>query len=1132
MVTNLLPTSEKLPENSVSRLIAIAVLFAWLKQTEAKGIITEYSKELCIDEITHNKTILEALSVLADDLKESVIKFLVKNGKNLAKSLLTDEVLLGNQVSFFNKIGAEILSSSDSRQLGAVFTPPWLSEYVSKSALNYWQEIHKINTFPERVADFSCGPGTFLFQLSQLLNTQSYIYGKDISPEIVCLARLGTMEKTNINIDLGDSLLDHINTDFDLFDYLENPNLFDIGKDIFNNYDIIVGNPPYVRSQNISSQYANSLKKAYPKYTSGNFDLVTLFLVQSLDALKPNGVAALIVSSKFMTSKYGSAVCQLLASQARVIEIVNFGDSQVFDGKTTYTCIIIFAKQPKSKSFKVINFPSGTKWEETTGKIALAEANELSTDRLLWHPWDLSDGLDKQIINTIRNNSKIFITNEFADICQGIRTGMNQAYVLSEEELEAVESALIFPFVSGRNIRRCSMLPPKEFIIWPYQLTDFNTTEIIPPSLMQEQYPKTWQYLQRYQADLSNRALDRGLPWYAFSRNQNLESQTRPKILVKEMMSRSEFVADEDGRYKMGSGYALIAPQGMSVEVLKMWSAILSTPTMEFQLRLTGTQLHSGWFRLLKHHLERIQLPSFNSTQKKLAIELSSKIYENPENNEAFSLLDDLVSDSFQLSTSMRQHIEEYLIGVHKISRSSNKLDKSKSETCKDVNYITETAYPDLTSEQRKRYLPAELPQYNKRHIERKDLSSLVTFKPNKKVPIHRWYNYTQGYSGKLVESLLKELEVSSSALVYDPFAGSGTTLLSCRKLGFASVGVEISPLMVWIAKQKVKRWDSNKIRDAAAQISSQKKQCASNSNLLFQEYFNKAYDPEILEQIIGWRNWIQDAKLDEEQKDFLTLALLCILEEVSLIRKHGSHYRFLNNTDSVGLEKLNTPTIAFDADIQPILIRQIEGMIRDVEITHWHTPLSDCNIYCGDSLSFSQEISNIDVVITSPPYLNRNNYIAQQKAEISLLELLPSYDAYRDLVRKTFRSHVESNLSGKPETSIAEIQQILDQLELTDNNNPKIPQMIAGYFEDLKRTLQVLSQKVKSGGYVAFVVGNSRWGGVVVPVDHLLAMLAESCNFSVEQILVTRMKGNSPQQMKRYGRVPVRESIVIIRKL
>jgi hypothetical protein len=314
--------------------------------------------------------------------------------------------------------------------------------------------------------------------------------------------------------------------------------------------------------------------------------------------------------------------------------------------------------------------------------------------------------------------------------------------------------------------------------------------------------------------------------------------------------------------------------------------------------------------------------------------------------------------------------------------------------------------------------------------------------------------------------------------------------------------------------------------------LSLEKEHFVSNSNLLFQNYFNKAYSPEILKQIIGWRNCIQTSDLDEQQKDFITLALLCILEEVSLIRKHGSHYRFLNKVDSVGLEKLNTPTIASDANIQPILIQKIEEMIGDVESTVWENPLPNCEIYCGNSLSLIKDLPYIDAVITSPPYLNRNNYIAQQKAEISLLELLPSYEAYRELVKQTFRSHVESNLPSKLETSIEEVGKIIHSLELTENNNPKIPHMIAGYFEDLKLTLEALSQKVRSGGYAVFVVGNSRWGGVVVPVDHLLALLAEHCGFSVKQILVTRMKGNSPQQMKRYGRIPVRESIVVLQKL
>jgi hypothetical protein len=123
----------------------------------------------------------------------------------------------------------------------------------------------------------------------------------------------------------------------------------------------------------------------------------------------------------------------------------------------------------------------------------------------------------------------------------------------------------------------------------------------------------------------------------------------------------------------------------------------------------------------------------------------------------------------------------------------------------------------------------------------------------------------------------------------------------------------------------------------------------------------------------------------------------------------------------------------------------------------------------------------------------------------------------------------VEANLDSVPKTSFPDVEKILKSLELTDNNNPKIPHMIAGYFEDMKSVLVELRRVVKPGGRVVFVVGNTRWGGVVVPVDHLLAKIAEENGFRPEKILVTRFKGNSPQQMARYGKIPVRESIVIL---
>ena len=78
---------------------------------------------------------------------------------------------------------------------------------------------------------------------------------------------------------------------------------------------------------------------------------------------------------------------------------------------------------------------------------------------------------------------------------------------------------------------------------------------------------------------------------------------------------------------------------------------------------------------------------------------------------------------------------------------------------------------------------------------------------------------------------------------------------------------------------------------------------------------------------------------------------------------------------------------------------------------------------------------------------------------------------------------------------------------------------MICGYFEDLKDSLRKLYKVLKKDGKCVFVVGNTRWGGVVVPVDHILLKIAEELGFSPEKIYVTRLKGNSPQQMKKFGR-------------
>ena len=128
-------------------------------------------------------------------------------------------------------------------------------------------------------------------------------------------------------------------------------------------------------------------------------------------------------------------------------------------------------------------------------------------------------------------------------------------------------------------------------------------------------------------------------------------------------------------------------------------------------------------------------------------------------------------------------------------------------------------------------------------------------------------------------------------------------------------------------------------------------------------------------------------------------------------------------------------------------------------------------------------------------------------------------------------RSHIESREAPTDNVHHPALVEILGNLAGQNLNNPRIPVMIKSYFEDMNLVLQELAQVCRPGARVALVVANARFHGELIPVDLLLSDLAVGAEFEVERIIITRYKGNSSQQMGRFGRVAVRESIAVWRK-
>jgi hypothetical protein len=289
------------------------------------------------------------------------------------------------------------------------------------------------------------------------------------------------------------------------------------------------------------------------------------------------------------------------------------------------------------------------------------------------------------------------------------------------------------------------------------------------------------------------------------------------------------------------------------------------------------------------------------------------------------------------------------------------------------------------------------------------------------------------------------------------------------------------------------------------------------------------AFDPGAKEQMLFFRERIAEIE-DPAIRDFLMLALLATLEETSFTSKDGQFLRIVKRKPK--------PVRAAFAD-------RVGRMVQDLKshhLTRGNGHACQSRVFLGDARSLPRDVQEyagtVSAVVTSPPYLNRYDYSRTYSLELCLLWddsgkiLVEKFEDLKRIRHSLLRSHIESRAAPTDDARLPQLTEILANLAGKRLNNPRIPVMIHGYFEDMNLAIQQISAMLEPGAHVALVVANARFEGETVPVDLMLSELAARHGLVTEEIRVTRYKGNSSQQMGRYGRVPVRESIVFWRRL
>ncbi len=504
------------------------------------------------------------------------------------------------------------------------------------------------------ICDPACGSGAFLNQaLEFLIEEHTYVdelqaklldqplvipdienqilennlFGVDINEESVEIAKLSLWLRTaqkgrkltslNNHIKCGNSLIDNPEVAGDkAFKWeKEFPAVFANGG-----FDVVIGNPPYVRVEFISGEEVKYYKSTY-KSATGKFDLSSLFIESSVRILKDKGVYSVITSYQFIHTNSGIGLRKFLVENAKTIIRKFSSESQVFEGATTYAAIIILEKgntdkllidevSNKQNQISVIKSLKITNNNFTSKKVILADTSVY--DKIISLP-DVKTGSD---IGTAKT---------------GVVTSADKVFYVNKEtiENEGLESNLLYPIIGPENLYPWLIQSPSIYCIYPYEEVD-GKTELISFSTLENDYPNISKYLIKNRKILENRSQGRkdyseSDNWYQLNRPREKWIYDSKKIIYPGTTNRPKYAFDKDRQlFRNARTYAFLLSNASEQDYLAIIT-ILNSSLSQYLSKLKCPPKANGYYEMSTSFLENFPFLFPTGKLKTIFIEQSKK---------------------------------------------------------------------------------------------------------------------------------------------------------------------------------------------------------------------------------------------------------------------------------------------------------------------------------------------------------------------------------------------------------------------------------------------------------------------------------------------------------------------------
>jgi adenine-specific DNA-methyltransferase len=543
-----------------------------------------------------------------------------------------------------------MITKEQIKNTGATFTPVMLANFLAAKIA-----VH-MNTGKQRVLDPACGEGELLLSMGQKLSdlkTDFEIVGYDSNAQYLKLAttRMCSFGLDNV-VFVEDDFLQSVDLTQEQLLFNFNSSL---QSSLNNSFDIVIANPPYVRTQILGTEQAQNLARKFN--LKGRVDLYYPFLIAMTESLKQGGILGVITSNRYLSTKGGESIRKYLSENYEILELIDLGDTKLFDAAVLPA--IFLGRKCKLKKALPANFikvyeelngysgeliPVESIYEVLNSKksgyfSAKGKRYKKSSGTLKYRIgsgacWEMLSNNESSWVSRIDTAAKNRV-QDFFKVKVGIKSTADKVFISDKWEelkIDMPEDELLKDLISQENVE-------------PWNATDNFKLKVLYPHISIngekktvdiEKFPRAKKYFLRHEEKLKARQylIEAGRQWFELWVPHRPDQWQYPKLVFPDISLMPRFYFDKGGKIVNGNCYWIVATDKEDVEKLFLIQGISNSKLMtKYHDLVFNNKLYSGRRRYFTQYVERYPLPDHKSVEAKEIISIVKEL--NQSNNKA-----------------------------------------------------------------------------------------------------------------------------------------------------------------------------------------------------------------------------------------------------------------------------------------------------------------------------------------------------------------------------------------------------------------------------------------------------------------------------------------------------------------